>query len=204
VIRLTVKFEMGDFRRWCDAKARGLARWSSGPIQGGRAALQALEAHHAALFDSHGAAGLGGRSSGYGAWAPLALRTLRARAGRVRCSRIAPRDYAGPMRGDRTLAWSWRLRDSLATQGNRFGDAVRQIRATGLTYGTGTPTALFHAAGRGGRNPMPVRMPLDDIVGPQVALDAIEGRIMSFLEADGEAPPSPGLVPNAAGFYSRP
>jgi len=203
VIRLTVKFEMGDFRRWCDSRAAGLAKWASGPIQGGRAGLQALEAYHAGLFDSYGSGAMG-RPSGYGAWAPLALRTLKARALRQRMSRIAPRDYAGPMRGDRTLAWSWRLRDSLATQGNRYGDAVRLIGSTSLTYGTSTPTALFHAAGRGGRNAMPVRMPIDDIVGPQVALDVIERKIMAFLASDTEAAPSPGLVPNAAGFYSRP
>lgn len=202
MIRLTVKFEMADFRRWCDGKAEGLKAWGTGPIQGARAMIDALEQYHAGLFASGGAGQ--DRASGYGPWIALKFRTLKARAYRTRCSRIQPFDYTGAPRSDRTLSWSWRLRDSLAGKGNTFGDAIRKMGPRGVDFGTSTPTALFHAAGRGGRNPMPVRMPLDDIIGPEVAIDAAEDRIMAFLFADGNgAPSSPGMVRNAAGFYAR-
>lgn len=164
--------------------------------------LAALERYHGDLFASHGAQGMG-RASGYGPWAALRLRTLKARALRTHCSSVAPGDYRGSPKSDRTLAWSLRLRDSLATKGNTYGDAVRRMGARGITFGTRCPTALFHAAGRGGKRPMPGRMPVDDRIGPEVAIDAADRRIMEFLFSGGSASASPGLVRNAAGLYSR-
>lgn len=201
MIRLTVKWDIGrGFESWCTTKMRGLRSWGRGEIQAAPAMLAAVEQYHADLFASGGQAVRGTRA-GYPPWSRLSRRTLRARARNTRVSRIAPGDYSGPGQGG-LLHWSGRLYRSLATQGNTYGDAIRVSRPTGITFGTKTPTALFHAAGR--KN-MPIRMPLDDRVAPEVAIDVAFDKIMGFLFADSASGGALGarIVRNAAGFYSR-
>lgn len=201
MLRLSVKWDVGRaFSGWCTGRAAGLKNWTQGSIQAGPAMLRALEEHHADVFNTSG-----GRS-GYGPWAGLRPRTLKHRARRSRVSKIAPFDYAASPGGSvGILRWGYRLYRSLATQGNAQGDAIRVIHRTKVIYGTRTPTGLFHAAGRRGRNPMPKRMPLDDLYGPLVAIAVAHSKIMSFLheEGSGASEPSPSIVRNAAGFYSK-
>lgn len=175
MIRLRLRMDPDkSFRKMLDAKAKGLASWAQhGEILGAHGAFAAIEAHHERVFASEGSA------STYGPWAVLRNRTLRARASLKRMSRIAPFDYRGAA-GARTgiLTWSARARNSLATQGNMYGDSVRRSRRTGLTFGTSTPTLLFHAAGR--KN-MPIRLALDDVGGFEAAMPVIERRILAFV-----------------------
>jgi len=199
MIRLTVKWNDKDLKAWCDSSASALRNWAQGEIQAGPAMLRALEDYHAEVFRS------GGQGSAYGPWASLKTSTLLARLRRRKTSKIAPFDYAAATSGGvGILRWSGRLYRSLATQGTRYGDAIRKTSSTGIVFGTSCPTALFHAAGRGGRNPMAARKPLDDLRGPNVALVVAAGRIMSYLTSDSQpGSKSPGVVRNAAGFYAK-
>jgi hypothetical protein len=188
------------FRRWLKHGESVLRHWTANGV--GEAGLEALERHHAAIYASGGATGLGGIASGMGPWAALRARTLKARALRRRLSRIAPYDYQGnPVAEGLILVWSGRLRDSLTTKGNLYGDAIRRIGPRGITYGTRAPTAEKHLVGEGG---IPIRPPLDVDVGPGVAMSAMAERLWLLLNSNpGSAPPSPGMIPSAAGFYVR-
>lgn len=182
---LRVRWDMDGVRRF-DADLRkverALDRWPYAAGNPAGAALHSIAQYHRGLFESGGAGGLG-RASGTGPWAALRARTVRARALRIRCSRIQPRDYAGPGGGGRILVWSLRLKSSLTGSGaGNQGDMIRRVGRHSLTYGTSCPTAAFHQDGRAGYNPMPARPPVDMIVGPEVGLDAIEARIGAFLD----------------------
>lgn len=180
MIRLSIKWDSKDFDTWTQSRIVGLRDWGKGKIQGANAMFTAVEQYHRQLFATRGAEGAG-RASGYGPWEALRLRTLKARAMRQRMSRIPPGDYATGAGSDRILQWSQRLYTSLTTQGNRYGDSIRIAHSQGMTFGTSTPTALFHKAGRAGKNPMPVRVPLDDIIGAEVAVEVAHAKILAFL-----------------------
>lgn len=188
------------FRGWLRRGQSVLKRWAANGV--GDAGLDALQRHHAAIFASGGATGLSGRPSGVGAWSAWKARTLRARMSRRKVSRIAPGDYgATPSDTALILVWSGRLRDSLTKNGDRFGDAIRGKTNTSIRFGTKTPTAFFHTKGR--KN-MAARPMLDDVVGPDIAIEIMGKRLLALLDSDMSKPtPSPGMIPSAAGFYVR-
>ena len=94
-----------------------------------------LEAHVAKTFDTEGAEA-GAR------WAPLAASTVRARTRRTGYYRLAPSMGAGPT--GPILTWTGRGRRSFARGGTGH---VRQISASGLTWGSTVDYLRFHQFG---------------------------------------------------------
>lgn len=180
---LKIRVDEGQaFRKEMTRLSQGLSHWGEAPVNGAMAAFVKIEDLHKALYDS------GGSGMSSGRWATLRLSTIGSRTARMRCSRFAPRDYAGPVSGGTgVLLWSGRLRSSLTGErlaGTNASDAIRKVRATGLTFGTQTPTAAIHWAGRSGRNPMPIRKPIDDINGAEVGISAIDAKVIAFLRGE--------------------
>lgn len=105
-----------------------------------------LEAHVAAQFAGEG-------SRGASPWAPLAPSTVQARTRRWGYYRQAPSFGAAGARP--ILTWTGRLRRSFSRTG---AGHVRQVSASGLTWGSSVPYGRFHQ--RGGRR-LPRRPPVD-------------------------------------------
>lgn len=153
--------------------------------------FKALEQHHKRNFDL--------QQGPTGKWRPLAELTRAFREREIRRARTFPWDYDRLMHQyDKILQWSGRLRTSLTGEMNPLGrpnDRVRRVGLRSLTFGTRVPYADVHQYGGAStvyffgynRAPMatsikvPPRPPLDDVYGPQRAMDVVEQEVLDAL-----------------------
>lgn len=127
----------------------GMRRRLRNPAPAYRVTANLLEKHVAAVFQSQGARlGLG--------WKALAPSTVKARKRRWGYYRQVPRFRAGPTRP--ILTWSGRLRWSF-----RRGKPghLRQVSASGLTWGSSVPYGGYHDSAGPRRGSLPRRAILD-------------------------------------------